>query len=118
MKRRHILRTMALLPLVACADTRPSTGATPGPQPGIFVDAGYRYNPISSLVYGTNTGPWQTIGLDQREQAHATGMSMIRWPGGNWGDENDVTTRMVDEYMQLCQQVGATPSIQIGRAHV
>ena len=104
---------MALLPLVACTNTQPSTGATPGPQPGIFIDAGYRYQAISPLVYGTNTGPWQTIGIDQRQFAQATGMSMIRWPGGNWGDENDVTPLMVDEYMQLCTQVGAIPSIHV-----
>lgn len=113
MKRRQLLQQLMMLPLVACTQTQPSSGPTPGPQPGIFVDATYRYHAIPSLVYGTNTGPWQTIGFEQRQIAQATGMSMIRWPGGNWGDENDVTPLMVDEYMQLCQQIGATPSIHV-----
>ena len=113
MKRRRLLQQLLLMPLVACTNTRPSTGPTPEPQRGIFVDAGYRYQPIPTLVYGTNTGPWQTIGFEQRQIAHDTKISMIRWPGGNWGDENDVTPLMVDEYMQLCQQIGATPSIHV-----
>lgn len=113
MHRRIILRSLALLPLVACSNRNPSTGPTPTAQPDMYVDAQYRYAPISPLVYGTNTGPWQTIGLDQRTFAHDAGITMIRWPGGNWGDENDVTPRMIDEYMQLCAQVGATPSVHV-----
>ncbi|MCE2849724.1 MAG: hypothetical protein LW717_00775 [Chloroflexaceae bacterium] len=113
MKRRRLLQQLLLMPLVACTNTQPSTGPTPGPQAGIFVDAGYRYQPIPTLVYGTNTGPWQTIGFEQRQIAQDTKIAMIRWPGGNWGDENDVTPLMVDEYMQLCTQIGATPSIHV-----
>jgi alpha-L-arabinofuranosidase len=38
---------------------------------------------------------------------------MIRWPGGNWGDENSVTEWMVDEYIGLCRAVGAEPCIHV-----
>jgi len=113
MQRRQLLRSLIALPLLGCATPQVSVGPTPGPQPGLFIDVGYKYGPISPLVYGSNTGPWQTIGLEHRTLSHDAGISMIRWPGGNWGDEHDVTELMIDEYMAMCQTIGATPSIHV-----
>lgn len=113
MRRRHLLKLLAAAPLAACSAPAVSRGPTPGPRPGLHVDAGYEYGPISPLVYGTNTGPWQTVGLDQIPLSKAAGISPIRWPGGNWGDENDVTPTMLDEYIALCRAVGAEPLIHV-----
>lgn len=112
MRRRALMSTLAMLPLVACA-TQPSRGPTPTPQAGLFVDATYNYGPISPFVRASNTGPWQTLALEHRTQSRDINLSMIRWPGGNWGDENDVTEWMIDEYIALCRDVGAEPCIHV-----
>ncbi|HWQ16069.1 MAG TPA: hypothetical protein VNL77_24930 [Roseiflexaceae bacterium] len=118
MHRRHLLKLLAAVPLAACTAApraAPPTPArpTPGPRPGLYVDAGYEYGPISPLVYGTNTGPWQTVGLEQIPLSKAAGISAIRWPGGNWGDENDVTERQLEEFIALCRQIGAEPIVHV-----
>ncbi len=120
MKRRALLSMTAALPLVACAgfgvsapQSQRTEGPTPGPHTGLFVDADFVYGPISARVYGSNTGPWQTIGFDQRALLPELGISMIRWPGGNWGDENDPTELMIDEYLALCSAAGCEPTIHV-----
>lgn len=112
MRRRTLMSTLAVLPLVACA-TQPSRGPTPTPRPGLFVDTTYNYGPISPFVRASNTGPWQTLALEHRTHSRDINLSMIRWPGGNWGDENSVTEWMVDEYIGLCRAVGAEPCIHV-----
>ncbi|MEN9937719.1 MAG: hypothetical protein RLZZ387_4298 [Chloroflexota bacterium] len=119
MRRRTLLKLLATTPLTACATPpalrpRPTPAPpTPGPHPGLFVDAGYSYGPVSPLVYGTNTGPWQTVGLEQIPLSKAAGISVIRWPGGNWGDENHPSSVQLDEYIALCRAVGAEPLIHV-----
>lgn len=112
MRRRTILSTLAVLPFVACTP-QPSRGPTPTPQSGLFIDATYNYGLISPFVRASNTGPWQTLALEHRDYSREINLSMIRWPGGNWGDENSVTEWMVDEYIDLCRAVGAEPCIHV-----
>jgi hypothetical protein len=100
------------LPLYACGQT-PTVGPTPQPRPGNYIDADYSYGAISPLVYGSNTGPWQTIGFEQRQMIPALGISTIRWPGGNWGDEHDPSELMIDEYLALCASAGCEPTIHV-----
>jgi hypothetical protein len=106
---------LALLLIVGCA----LSTATPPPQPtpashtGLYVNAGYDAGPINPLVYGSNTGPWQTVGLEQIPLSKAGGISLIRWPGGNWGDENSVTPQQLDEYITLVRAIGAEPFIHV-----
>lgn len=109
---------LALAVLAGCTSPAtpgptPTPRPTPGPRPGLFVDASFDQGPINPLVYGTNTGPWQTVGLDQIPQSKAGGISMIRWPGGNWGDENDISALQLDEFMQLARAIGAEPVIHV-----
>ncbi len=120
MKRRTVLSLTATLPLVACASITKnppqavqSEGPTPGPHAGIYVNPSYQYGSISPRVFGSNTGPWQTIGLDHRALMPDLGISLIRWPGGNWGDEHDPSTLMIDEYLELCKTTGAEPMIHV-----
>jgi hypothetical protein len=113
------LLLVALSILVGCS--LPSTGPAPTPtlaptpsaQPGLFVDASYRGGAINRLVFGSNTGPWQTVGLDQPQLSREAGLSLIRWPGGNWGDENNVRPDQVDEFIALARTIGAEPSIHV-----
>lgn len=112
MRRRTMLSTLAMLPVVACTP-QPSVGPTPVAQSGLFVDATYNYGLISPFVRASNTGPWQTLALEHRDYSRDVAMGMIRWPGGNWGDENNVTELMVDEYIALCREIGAEPCIHV-----
>lgn len=112
----HDSRFWLLLTLLLSGCTLASPPAprpTPGPHSGLFVDASYEIGPISPLVYGSNTGPWQSVGLEQPAQSKAAGLSLIRWPGGNWGDENDVTPRQLDEFIALARAIGAEPLIHV-----
>jgi len=115
MHRRRALATLLTLPLVACQDltSAPTAGPTPGPQPDGYVDANFQYGPISPFVRASNTGPWQTLAREHLDASRDVQLAMIRWPGGNWGDENDVTPRMIDEYIATCRVVGAEPCIHV-----
>ncbi len=112
MHRRHAITSLFSLTLAACQSV-PTAGPTPGPQPDIYVDTQFRYADISPFVRASNTGPWQTLAREHLDASAAVDLAMIRWPGGNWGDENDVTPRMVDEYIAMCRVVGAEPCIHV-----
>lgn len=113
MHRRRCLTALAALPLAACAAApRPRPPATIAAQRGgLWVDAGRERGAIGTLVYGSNTGPWQTVAPDQWRQARDAGMTLVRWPGGNWGDENDATPTQLDEYIVVCRRYGFTPMV-------
>jgi Glycosyl hydrolases family 39 len=103
----------------------PTAAATPSPVPtptvvptpaptaaaGLFVDAGSDQGPISSLVFGTNTGPWLPVPFALQSTIAAAKLTTLTFPGGNWGDENDVTTDQVDAFIAYCRQIGAEPRI-------
>jgi len=79
----------------------------------LHVDAGQRLGLISPLVYGTNHGPWSVVTYDLRPQAEAAGITFLRFPGGNWGDQNTLRGYQVDQFIDLAQRMGAEPSISV-----
>lgn len=90
----------------------PTWTPVPTPVPGtLFVDASTDLGPISPLVYGTNYGPWVAVPFDLKPQAVAAHLTYLRFPGGNWGDENDLQTYQVDQYITLARDLGAEPNI-------
>ena len=96
-----------------------SATGTPAPTPaptasaGLFVDAGSDQGAISPLVYGTNTGPWLNVPFDLQSTIAAAKLKTVTFPGGNWGDENDVTTDEVDHFMDYCHLIKAEPRIVV-----
>lgn len=116
----------AALLLAACASA-PAAEPTPsGPQPlptftpttpvthsGLFVDAALQAGPISPLVYGTNYGPWLFVPLQMQPAAADAGLTLVRYPGGNWGDRNDMDEWNLDQYIALTRQFGAEPYIHV-----
>lgn len=129
-KRAACLMATCLLAcgLVACGSQPAAEAATQpaGPQPlltltptaavaaeGLFVDAAQAQGPISPLVYGTNYGPWLFVPLQMQPAAEAANLSVLRYPGGNWGDRNDMDEWNLDQYMQLTRQFGAEPYIHV-----
>jgi hypothetical protein len=113
MRLRSLAILLAGVVLTACSAALPAARSTPVPHAGLYVDAAQRLGPISRYVYGSNTGPWQTITVDERKRSKEAGISMLRWPGGDYGDEHDPDPAQLDEFMALCHEIGAEPLIHV-----
>ncbi len=108
------LAALLLAGLAACANqpARPALTAAPTPRPGgLYVDAAARLGPVSRYSCGSNTGPWQGVPLDLQAQYTSSGLTFMRFPGGDWGDDNDVETYQVDQFIALVRQIGAEPLV-------
>ncbi|MGD1993437.1 MAG: hypothetical protein PVI59_09610 [Anaerolineae bacterium] len=92
----------------------PDPTPVPTPVPGtLTLDAGQRLGAISPFVYGTNYGPWSVVPFDLQPQAEAAGITFLRFPGGNWGDQHNLRPFHIDPFIELAQQMGAEPSISV-----
>jgi hypothetical protein len=69
--------------------------------------------PISPYIYGSNYGPWTAVPVDMLQVAYDSHLTVLRWPGGAWGDQNDVQTYQLDSFMDFCKKVGAIPTISV-----
>jgi hypothetical protein len=104
---------LLVLLLSACAATPVAPTATPTllpptPIPGaLFVNAAQPLGPISPYVFGTNYGPWTFLNPSARPAAKAAGLTLMRYPGGNWGDQNDLMEYQIDEAVALAKELGA-----------
>jgi hypothetical protein len=88
--------------------------ATPAPPAGVFwVDPTQDLGKISKYTLGGNHGPWSEFSLDAFEKTIELGVTFIRWPGGNWGDRNDIRNLMIDSYIAQARKIGAEPSISV-----
>jgi hypothetical protein len=79
----------------------------------LLVDTRIDWGEISPLLYGTNYGPWVALPATMIEEAKALAPTVIRWPGGEWGDNNDVRPYQVDQFVAFTKQLGAVPSIHV-----
>jgi hypothetical protein len=79
----------------------------------LVVDVSEPQGEISPLLFGTNYGPWVALPPMMIEHAVALGPTVVRWPGGEWGDNNDVKPYQVDQLVAFSSQMGAVPSIHV-----
>jgi hypothetical protein len=79
----------------------------------LVVDAGRSPGPISPYVYGTNYGPWVALRMETMPLAEQAGITVIRYPGGEWGDHNKLQTYQIDQLVDLCRRMGAEPYLHI-----
>lgn len=87
----------------------PTATLIPSPVPDtLFVDPSVSLGPISPLVYGSNYGPWLTVPFYMLPQAFDSGIKILRFPAGAWGDHNNVTHRQIDQFMDFAKQMHAT----------
>lgn len=87
---------------------------TPIPIPvpgGLYVDAAQNLGKASRYALGTNHGPWAIVNPEVMPQYLASGIILIRFPGGNWGDENDIAGWQLDLFIALARQINAEPLI-------
>src|SRR5687768_4363057 len=68
---------------------------------------------ISPYVYGSNHGPWSGVSLQMQEEAAVTGVTFLRFPGGRWGDQNNVTPQQLDLFMIQVRAWNIEPSIHV-----
>ena len=81
----------------------------PTPIPEIlYVDPAQSLGPISPLIYGSNYGPWLLVSVDMLPAAYDSGVTILRFPAGSWGDHNDVKSYQIDQFMTFAQNLGAT----------
>lgn len=90
-----------------------SGAAAQSDAPGLVVDAANVIGPISPYVYGANYGPLAVVPVDLIEEAQNSGITFLRFPGGRWGDQNDIRRHQVDDLMRVCRMIGAEPSIHV-----
>jgi hypothetical protein len=79
----------------------------------ITIDLNQEIGEISPYVYGLGHGPWSGVSLQMQEEAAASGVTFLRWPGGNWGDQNTVTHQQLDLYVLEARNWNAEPSIHV-----
>ncbi|MCW5849255.1 MAG: hypothetical protein KIT87_04165 [Anaerolineae bacterium] len=112
MSQRLVLLALVLI-LVACQAQPPTPPPTPTPPAGVFIDASRSLGQASRLALGTNHGPWAGVSPDVLPLFDQSGLTVIRWPGGNWGDENDMTPQQVDDFIALARRIKAEPLISV-----
>ncbi len=95
--------------LIPTATSFPTSTPIPTPVPGVlYVDPSTSLGPISPLIYGSNYGPWLTVSFDILPAAYDSGIKILRFPGGEWGDQNDVRALQIDQVMDFANKMGAT----------
>lgn len=96
-----------------CALAQGAESAGPGAQGhGIFIDPSEVVGQVGPYVYGANYGPLSAIPVDLFDEAAAAGIEFLRFPGGSWGDRNDLRESDIDMLMTVARLVGAEVSIQ------
>jgi hypothetical protein len=66
---------------------------------------------VGPYVYGVNYGPYGAVPIDLYPLAEAVGLGFIRFPGGAWGDLNDIQRYQIDMLVAFARLVGAEPSV-------
>ncbi|MGB8645501.1 MAG: hypothetical protein WCF84_09705 [Anaerolineae bacterium] len=108
--------TATATPVPVTPSPTPLPTLTPVPTPvpgGLYVDPSMSLGPISHFSYGTNHGPWAVVPYDSRQAFLDSGITFIRFPGGNWGDENDLDATQIDQFIALCRSINAEPQISV-----
>lgn len=101
-------------PVTSTPTPLPTFTPQPTPVPDVlYVDAEQALGEISPYVYGTNTGPWAYVPGELMPLAEEAGITYLRFPGGNYGDEHDLREPQIDQFIELCDQLGAEPSISV-----
>ncbi len=80
------------VPVTAPAPAAPA----PAAAGELTVDVGMAMGTINPLVYGANYGPWSGVPVEALDELEQSGLNLLRFPGGNWGDNDVVRANHVD----------------------
>jgi len=113
----HIPLAVFIIILTSCSTldlSEPEETQMPEIPPNTcLVTPDIRLGGINSLVYGVNHGPWAVITDKTLPLAQEARITMIRYPGGNWGDENDLQPYQIDQFALLAEQLGSEVSLNV-----
>src|SRR5687768_7632879 len=99
---------------IPTATSFPTPTLIPTPVPDtLYVDVAKSLGPISPLIYGSNYGPWLVASFEMLPQVYDSGVTILRFPGGAWGDHNNVTNLQIDQFVDFIHKVGATAMINV-----
>jgi hypothetical protein len=115
MKTRLFLSCMVLLALALVGPRLDAEeeNAAAQPEPArIVVRADEVLAPVSPLLFGQNYGPWMDTTDVYVDFYRGVGVTLLRFPAGNWGDENDLFPNMMDELARLAGILDAEVSVQ------
>lgn len=121
--RRSLVAVLVLFSCLACRpQTPPATSATPlptctpipTPRPGgLYVDVAATRGPISQLTLGTNSGPWMAVPYELIPHFEDSGLTLLRYPGGNWGDSHNLLAPHIDSLRWQVEQIQAEPLVHV-----
>jgi hypothetical protein len=112
--------------LAACSQEEPTP--TPVPEPTVtpeptpipaaeaghlIVEPGRTVGTISPYFFGSNYGPWIAVPVDMLPAAYDSQVQSIRFPGGAWGDRNDLKNYHIDPFIKFTEQVGAIATFNV-----
>lgn len=72
----------------------------------LTVDTSEVISEVSDYVYGVNHGPWANVPVNWIDRMDTIGVNFIRFPGGNWGDENTIQTYHLRDIMFWAERMG------------
>jgi len=78
----------------------------------IVVRAGDTLAPVNSLLFGQNFGPWMNTTESYVARYRDAGVTLLRFPAGNYGDENDVFPNNLDDLAALANALDAQVVVQ------
>jgi hypothetical protein len=110
--------------LTACSQAAPApptaTAEPPTPTPPpppvagtLSVVPAAELGSISPYLFGSNYGPWIAVPFDMLAAAYDSHVTAIRFPGGEWGDRNDLKSYQIDQFIDFAGKVGAIPTISV-----
>ncbi len=80
---------------------------------GLSVDASQPIGAINPFVYGVNYGPWALVPVDMWPMVASSGVTYLRFPAGNWGDQNNISEPQLDLFITQARQWHAEPHIHV-----
>lgn len=89
------------------------TAVPPAATGQLIIEPGQQIGTISPYLFGSNYGPWTAVPADKLPAAFDSKVQAIRFPGGAWGDRNDLKSYHIDSFMSFTEQVGAIATINV-----
>jgi hypothetical protein len=68
---------------------------------------------VSPYLFGANYGPWALLPVGLWDQAAESGITFLRFPGGAWGDQNDLQPYHIDPFIKFARRINAEPLIHV-----
>jgi len=110
-KRPLFLSCLILLALVMVGPRLEDLRAQPAPA-RIVVRADKVLAPVNPLLFGQNFGPWMNTTGRYVARYRDAGVTLLRFPAGNFGDENDVFPNNLDDLTALADALDAQVVVQ------